>query len=69
MKERKIISNREFYGDEFYVRRQQDYEEARRFLKTADDPKTTWIFSGFGSTRTKNVCRRDSSIDFTFIPV
>lgn len=39
MKERKIISNREFYGDEFYVRRQQDYEEARRFLKNCGRPK------------------------------
>ena len=34
--------------------------------KTVDDPKTTWIFSGFGSTRTKNVCRRDSSIELYF---
>ena len=39
MKERKILSNREFYGDEFYVRRQQDFEEARRFLKTCGRPK------------------------------
>lgn len=39
MKERKILSNREFYGEEFYVRRQQEYEEARRFLKNCGRPK------------------------------
>ena len=39
MKERKNLSNREFYGVEFYVRRQQEYDEARRFLKTCGRPK------------------------------